>query len=68
MADPDNGDTFPFATDFGGIPGVVLTIQDTDNSGAVSTRLHGLSADDFRIYVNSDASEYLNYIAFMGPQ
>ncbi|MFT4621959.1 MAG: hypothetical protein ACI8PZ_000611 [Myxococcota bacterium] len=68
FADPDNGDFLPFETDFGGIPGVVFTVQDTDNSGAVSTRTHGLSSEGATLYLNSDASEFLNYIAFMGPQ
>lgn len=64
FADPDNGDTFSLPNVFDRAPNIVLTIRDTNNSGASYTRVNGLTSSEVTIYVNDNGSEVLNYVAF----
>ncbi|HMV65691.1 MAG TPA: hypothetical protein PKA64_02480 [Myxococcota bacterium] len=64
VADPDNTDRFSFLNTFRTLPGLQFTVIDTNNSGAVYSRLIDVTQTNFQIYIDSDASEFLHYVAW----
>jgi hypothetical protein len=64
IKDPDNGDTFSYTGTFKSVPNLFYTVWDTDNSGAVYTRtMPNTTSTQFQIYVDSNSSEWLYYVA-----
>ncbi len=62
-APASNNRTFSWPTSFENTPNGVLTIHDTNNSGASYVRWHEIGETSGRFYVNT-TSEVLNYMVF----
>jgi hypothetical protein len=64
FSDPDNNETFSWPVTFTKSPSSVVTIHDTNNSGAVYTRWHAIADTSMRIYIDDNSSEILYYVVF----
>ncbi|HMV66655.1 MAG TPA: hypothetical protein PKA64_07380 [Myxococcota bacterium] len=62
--DPDVNDRFAIGATFHSLPAVLMSVEDTNNSGGAYTRLIDVTTSDFQLYIDGVGAEYLHFVAF----
>lgn len=64
VVDPDVNDRYPLGAQFHSLASLLMSVEDTNNSGGAYTRLIDVTDTDFQLYIDGAGAEFLHYVAF----